>query len=294
MFKRNLLEELTLIIIPNSSRRTINFRINQKIIITSILIITVFLLYFAYLSYKYYASKSDFDNISKIKEESQSKDRTIEMLNKELEKLQTHQFEIEQKQEQLKKMMGIKNTEIPKSKNEFTGQGGEDIANVADLDYYYTYMDTIETTNLELDEMFKLLEGKQEYYRHMPNQWPAQGEITSNYGMRKSPFGGNKHSFHDGVDIANQSGTPIIAAADGTVIFAGYMPVYGKTILIEHSSLYTTKYGHNSVLLIKEGEEVKKGQIIAKMGNTGRSTGPHLHFTIYKNGQTQNPLLYLP
>jgi len=295
MLKKNLKENFTLIIIPNSARRTINFKINYKAVLIVIITIASFLLSFGYLGYKYYVSKSDFANLSKIKEESQSKDKTIEKLNQEMERLRQYQQEIEQKQEQIKKLMGIESSVTTESRNQFSGQGGEDIIIPDDAPAMNKIsLDNIKTTNMELDEMLKLAEAKQEYYRHIPNQWPARGEISSPYGKRKSPFGGNSNSFHDGIDIANQAGTPIVAAADGTVIFAGYMPVYGNTILIRHSDSFTTKYGHNSVLLVKEGEEVRKGQIIAEMGNTGRSTGPHSHFSIYKDGQTIDPLLYLP
>jgi murein DD-endopeptidase MepM/ murein hydrolase activator NlpD len=146
----------------------------------------------------------------------------------------------------------------------------------------------------ELDELLAKVNNDKAYFRSLPNQWPTSGEISSYYGWRKSPFGGRSESFHDGIDIANDSGTEVCAAADGQVVFAGWQPVYGRTILIEHGHGFATKYAHNSALLVEEGDRVKKGQVIARMGTSGRSTGPHLHFSIMKWDQTLDPLIYLP
>ncbi len=122
--------------------------------------------------------------------------------------------------------------------------------------------------------------------------WPVRGQIVQNFGWRMHPILGRRQ-YHTGLDIAIEYGTPILAADSGVVIFAGYNGGYGKMLLIDHGSGFSTLYGHASALLVDKGQTVVKGQIVAKVGTTGLSTGPHLHFEIRKNGTPVNPRDYL-
>lgn len=115
---------------------------------------------------------------------------------------------------------------------------------------------------------------------------PSRGYISSHFGRRWG-------RMHEGVDIAAPTGTPIHAADAGRVVFAGWMSGYGKCIMIDHGNGYRTVYGHASKLYVSAGTRVSKGQLIAAVGSTGRSTGPHLHFEIRKNGVPQNPIKYI-
>lgn len=121
---------------------------------------------------------------------------------------------------------------------------------------------------------------------------PLMGRITSTMGMRKHPVGGFRGK-HTGLDLAAPSGSRIAAAAAGTVTETGEGEYIGKYAIIAHKDGYTTLYGHCSEILVRSGQKVKKGQIIARVGMTGRTTGPHLHFEIRKNGAPQDPLAYL-
>jgi len=121
---------------------------------------------------------------------------------------------------------------------------------------------------------------------------PLPGRITSGMGPRIHPIGGFRGK-HTGVDLAAKEGTWISAAAAGRVIETGEGEYIGKFVIISHPDSYTTLYGHCSQILTEEGKTVKKGQLIAKSGHTGRTTGPHLHFEIRKSGITQDPLHYL-
>lgn len=121
---------------------------------------------------------------------------------------------------------------------------------------------------------------------------PLTGRITSTMGMRKHPVGGFRGK-HTGLDLAAPSGSRIAAAAAGTVTETGEGEYIGKYAIIAHQDGYTTLYGHCSEVLVRSGQKVKKGQIIARVGMTGRTTGPHLHFEIRKNGAPQDPLAYL-
>ncbi len=123
--------------------------------------------------------------------------------------------------------------------------------------------------------------------------WPASGPITSPFGWRTHPIFGNQR-LHAGIDIGADYGDTVIAADGGVVITSGWISGYGKTIIIEHNGTYSTLYGHNSELLVSEGEIVRKGQPIARVGETGYTTGPVSHFEVRVNGAPNDPLSYLP
>ena len=120
----------------------------------------------------------------------------------------------------------------------------------------------------------------------------AKGWMSSRYGKRTDPFNGRK-VWHLGVDFAGKEGSDVIAVASGIVTRSEPYKGYGRLIEIDHGEGYVTRYGHNKTNLSKVGDLVKKGQVIAKMGSTGRSTGPHVHFEVYKNGRSVDPASYI-
>ena len=117
--------------------------------------------------------------------------------------------------------------------------------------------------------------------------------LSSKYGWRDSPFNAGKRTFHGGIDMAIASGTPVYAALDGSVSATGYNATYGNYVIITHHSGYKTLYGHLSSINCRKGNFVYTNTMIGRVGSTGMSTGPHLHFTVYKNGKTINPLVVL-
>lgn len=122
--------------------------------------------------------------------------------------------------------------------------------------------------------------------------YPARGELTSRYGYRGDPFTGVRR-FHNGIDIANVAGTPIRASMDGRVTDTGFHSSYGNYIVINHDRGFQTLYGHLRAFKVKRGQYVTQGQVIGQMGNTGYSTGTHVHFCVFKNNQHQDPLKVL-
>ncbi len=124
---------------------------------------------------------------------------------------------------------------------------------------------------------------------HIPSIWPTTGVVSSPYGLR---WGGT--DFHPGMDIANDMGTPIVATADGVVEYAGWNSGgYGNMVDINHGNGMMTRYGHASQVVVSTGQQVKRGQLIAYMGSTGFSTGPHVHYEVHINGNRVNPISYL-
>ena len=129
--------------------------------------------------------------------------------------------------------------------------------------------------------------------RVMPSGKPVdEGWLSSKYGKRNDPFTG-KQDFHKGLDFAGKKGADVLAVGDGVVSWSGKRSGYGNLIEINHGNGYVTRYGHNQRHLVEVGDTVKKGQQVAMMGSTGRSTGPHVHFEVLHNGKRVNPAKYM-
>ena len=125
-----------------------------------------------------------------------------------------------------------------------------------------------------------------------PRGWPVSGRITSPFGYRLHPLSFS-YEYHSGMDIANEPGTKIISTANGVVRHAGWASGYGLSLVIDHGFGYSTLYGHMSEISVKEGAEVKRGDIVGRMGSTGTSTGPHVHYEVWEQGVPKNPSKYM-
>jgi murein DD-endopeptidase MepM/ murein hydrolase activator NlpD len=143
-----------------------------------------------------------------------------------------------------------------------------------------------------LEELMAALRGVRERLAATPSIWPTNGFVTSHFGWRISPFTGHRQ-FHSGLDIAADGGTEIVAAAHGRVVFTGPKGPLGQVVIIEHGHGFRTVYGHLSAAEVKAGQEVDRGQRIAKVGSTGRSTGPHLHYAVILHGRSVDPSTYV-
>ncbi|MEA1961549.1 MAG: peptidoglycan DD-metalloendopeptidase family protein [Bacillota bacterium] len=289
---------MTILVISETSSKPKDFKLTRKTISTVLISMCVFLMCVGVITLEYLNGRSEVSRVEQIVKENHDKKDTIEKLNAEINQIMIQQDGIVAKQQELKKLMGLEVDTNSPSQPSRGGQGGDDrIITQSNEDTEATITrikKKLDQEEKEIDDLIASVREDQKYFLALPNQWPNDGNVSSEYGMRNSPFNRRTTSFHDGIDIANQNGTDILAAGDGVVTFSGWIPVYGKTVLIDHGYGLVSKYGHNSSLLVSEGDTVEKGEVIAKMGSTGLSTGPHLHFTIMKNGQTQDPRIYLP
>ena len=158
---------------------------------------------------------------------------------------------------------------------------------------FLNMLDQLETEMEDRDQKLSVLESllmsRSLSERVMPSGRPVEdGWLSSRYGKRNDPFTG-KQDFHKGLDFAGKKGSEVIAVGAGVVSWAGKKSGYGQLIEINHGNGYSTRYGHNQSHMVKVGDTVKKGQQIALMGSTGRSTGPHVHFEVLRNGKKVNP-----
>ena len=150
----------------------------------------------------------------------------------------------------------------------------------------------IDKARVSVEEIRKYLAEQKDLYLATPKGWPVPGYISSKYGYRDHPKSGRRQ-LHTGVDISTRLGSEVLATAEGVVTFSGRTRNSGNVVVIEHGHDFSTAYAHNKENLVKVGERVERGEVIALAGSTGRSTGPHVHYEIWKNGHHLKPFKYL-
>lgn len=151
----------------------------------------------------------------------------------------------------------------------------------------------LDSREQQLDILSNLLVGQRLYQEEFPAGRPVTGGwLSSRFGHRTDPFNGRR-AWHGGVDFAGRAGADIIAVAAGVVTLAGELPGYGRLVEINHGNGYSTRYAHNQENRVAVGDIVRKGQVVALMGSSGRSTGPHVHFEVYKHGRLVDPASYI-
>ncbi len=274
----------TVIIADKHSDNTKVYSIKQKhienivlykkvLLYSTVSVLTILLGLLGYIGYAYYQKQELHGKITALQNKLDSK-RLNQMINnldkaeESLKKIETYLHEREVK------------TLVTSSSNESNDVGGE----------YYPVdnanSDVIKSKKERIADLLNKIQA-------IPIGLPHIGRLTSDFGVRGNPMSGRGAEFHPGLDIAGNIGDPIKVTANGKVIFASVKGGYGNCIIIQHGFGYQTLYGHLSKIDVKEGQEVKSGQVIGKLGNTGRSTGPHVHYEIIYNNDKENPAKYL-
>ncbi len=295
-------KKVTFIIIDGVSSKPKKIDIPRRIIKGLVIIAFMMLLLSGVLIYQYTRYRKDSINISKLREENREQKLHLTSLTKSIESLNTRLNKLHTSNTKLQILAGIKK---PENNKQIFGIGGgidDDMfefsfANLTRLiEQMYNELEDLEfevtAHENELLEMTTLIEERKSILDSTPAIWPAKGWITSVFGYRKSPFTGKK-AMHFGLDVSSRRGTPIFATARGVVTFSGIKGNYGKVVALSHGYGFLTIYGHNSVNLVAVGDKVERGDVIAYLGNTGRSTAPHLHYEVRINGVPVNPNYYI-
>jgi murein DD-endopeptidase MepM/ murein hydrolase activator NlpD len=225
----------------------------------------------------------------------------LNLMAVKLGELQAQMLRLDGLGERLAKLAGLKPQELPPmlQPGVVPGRGGPAPTLHQDLsaDEFSAMLANlsrqVEQRSDQLGVLEALLVTDSATRKFLPSLSPIEeGWFSSNFGWRIDPFSGQK-SFHEGIDFPSEVGTAIVAAASGKVIFADVHPAYGKMIEIDHGNGLVSRYAHCSSLAVKEGDLVVRGQRVGRVGTTGRSTGPHLHFEVRLNGVPQNPARFL-
>lgn len=177
--------------------------------------------------------------------------------------------------------------------NSLKFNGGEGKITFAGLDKTIdSVKDAVASVGERLQAVYELNQDRLIFSASIPSMWPTKGWVTSGFGGRRRPIRGGT-SFHKGIDIAAPPGTPILCPGDGVVTYSGYRHGLGKTIIIDHGYGIVTIYGHNSQNYVKEGDRVRRGEIIGSVGRTGLATGSHLHYQVEVDGVPVDPMRYI-
>ncbi|MCD6257085.1 M23 family metallopeptidase [Candidatus Aerophobetes bacterium] len=295
----------TLIVIPDSHGKVHRLVIPRFVIIIIVigLIIGSFTLSYFINEYRVMREKlvylNDLEKITKMQQKRiLSLAEKVKQFNDTMEKLKKMEA-------RLRALAGVGGGEI--SKQESLGEGGPEkytllvdpdlngdkvssLGLIKKIESNVSILeDTAKLQEKNLSKIQGIIQAKKDLFACTPNIFPVQGWISSGYGPRINPFT-HKREMHRAIDIVAPWGTPVKAACQGRVSYAGWKKFYGLVVEIQNSYGYSTIYGHMSKILVKRGQVVKKGQVIGRVGSSGRSTGPHVHFEVWYKGKTLNPL----
>jgi murein DD-endopeptidase MepM/ murein hydrolase activator NlpD len=298
------LKKMTVILVPEGKKSVRQFRIPRITILFAMLLVLSTVTFITFLVRDYRIAKSRMPLLARLKVENEHQKTQLSYLAKRIEGLARKVTELKEFDHRLKLMVAMENE---KAEDGTGGQGGSEPSSLhPDFSSTRTQRDLVRLMHRTLDQMdSELLSGekqKAELHRFLEDQkvllastpsiWPTKGWLSSRFGYRKSPFTGQKE-FHKGVDISARMNAPIVAPASGIVTYVGKDGGYGRVVKINHGHGLTTRFGHIEKALVKKGQRVERGETIALVGNTGRSTGPHVHYEVYLNGVPVNPLRYI-
>jgi len=299
--KKRKNEKLTVLLIPNSGAQAKRLSLSHRQIKGAVIGIAFISILLVLAGLNIFQGRHVLSEAKRIKAQHEEQKRLVTDLNNRLLEIEKQRERIEEQQERIRKLVGSPSSLSPAVNPSRSSMGGVSrFARADDLRSISTQISSLEFLlnehEKETTKLLSLATSNANELRSIPNCWPLKGQITSYFGWRGSPFSrkGGKREYHDGIDIAAPLGSEVRAAADGVVIKAGWVAGWGRLIKIRHKGGLITSYAHNSRLLVKSGDSVTKGTVIAKVGSSGRSTGPHLHFTIEKDGKAVDPMVYLP
>ena len=257
-----------------------------------------------HLNQRSFANQALLDTVSQQRQEIGSQRKQIQKFADDLNRLKARLAELKHSE---KKLRAIADLDASQEQDGFFGIGGslpEDLDTKIDLSEKHNSLvremhEKVQQLHVAIgaqDETFsrllRHLEDQQSILACTPTIKPTEGWITSKFGYRKSPFTG-KREFHKGLDIATRKKSPIYAPANGVITFAGSKGYLGKIVIIDHGYGIVTRYAHLYKAVKKKGDRVKRGELIAMVGSSGRTTGPHLHYEVHLNGVPVNPEKYI-
>lgn len=281
----------TLVVLDEKNQKNKSYKINFKFYkyryLLSFFLFFMLIAVVGYISYLVGDTQNKEFDKQYLKLEQKKLNQKIDALEKEIEKLEKEESkeiqkvkEAESTLKQLEKFLKEKGITISLlSEEDKSAVGGE----------FYP-LESIEELTQNIERVKKIQSG----IASIPLGYPHKGRITSRFGVRGNPFKKEGDlEYHKGLDLKGKTGEPIYATAKGKVIYAGTMNGYGNCIKIKHAKGYTTLFAHLSKIDVKNGQKVNAGDVIGKLGSTGRSSGPHLHYEVRKNDVQLNPEQFL-
>jgi murein DD-endopeptidase MepM/ murein hydrolase activator NlpD len=300
----------SIIIVPNGATSTNKeFVISSKLIKNSIAAFVVLLLIFGFIIFDYLTISFDKEKMRRLERDNIKKEKTLAELSSEIKSIETKLNKMAVYKERISVAMGLTSPEslqevgiggpispVPDSIITDSGTSFTEQPNLQIKENILNRAKDIRQEAKRIEDTLKFVEGVMEEQKvrlaSTPAIWPTKGYLTSPFGIRIHPMTG-KRSFHHGQDIATQMGNKVIAPADGMVLIAENRDYYGNLLVLDHKFSYTTRYGHLASFNVKEGDRVRRGQVIGFVGNTGRSSAPHLHYEVRYQDKPLNPMNFI-
>jgi murein DD-endopeptidase MepM/ murein hydrolase activator NlpD len=282
----------TILIVPSDSSELRKFKISSKFFSYGLITLTLLSVLAVGTIVHYVKIYRQAKAVEKVRQENESLRASLQQSEAVAQKLNRKITALSRLSAKLKAIAGLEHSPVqPQQPQTNTlGMGGVSLSEVPDPGQ-------LKALEKRAEDLEQSLRGLQYYIEtnkpfSTPSIPPATGFISSSFGSRLNPFT-SLPDFHEGIDICNSFGTPVLATARGTVIHAGTLGNFGRTIEIEHGNGITTLFGHLSKIYVKVGQTVNRGEKIGLMGNTGMSTGPHVHYEVRIHDQPVNPKPYL-
>jgi murein DD-endopeptidase MepM/ murein hydrolase activator NlpD len=283
----------TIIFVPHARAKFRKLKVSHRLLFSIVSLVTSSLCLSTFFSVQYFTSLSQTHELSKLQRENRDLQTANEQFSKSVESLRTELQSVEAKTRSLAIIAGI--TTLDASSQGGVG-GVRQSDNLTGGSPYRDDVDKMSFRSHRLEKDLSVLQQKFEAQRELlsstPSIAPVRGILTDGFGGRSDPFTGEKGT-HSAVDISSAAGQPVRAPADGIVVKSEWANGYGNVIYLSHGNGYSTRYGHLSSFAARPGQRVKRGDIIAYVGSTGRSTGPHLHYEVRLNNVAVNPLEYI-
>ncbi|MBD3331933.1 peptidoglycan DD-metalloendopeptidase family protein [candidate division GN15 bacterium] len=288
---------LTLMVVPDTKNQARQISFPRYLIPAAIAVVAVLAVGCAFFASQFFGNQVDQFQLTRLETENEELSAKYEELRWHLAEVDARYDDLVQKEVAIRTIFGL--PEIDNQERQL-GIGGPDPVDLSSLSNseilaYNTEVEVdrlLRLSSFELEKYSEVeseLNSLQDRLAHTPSIWPTKGWLTSGYGWRDDPFTGSRQ-FHSGLDLSGNKGTPIIATADGRVKRIVTYRDLGKTLVIDHGYGFVTRYGHLSKVDVAVGQKVKRGEIIARMGNSGaRVTGPHLHYEVWRNNKSLNP-----
>ena len=297
-------EHYSILIFGPKTSRSRHLKIRKKTFKIALYLFAFALLSTTFFFCDYIQVKKKAFELSRLRQEAQAQKSQLHFFSSKIEDLEKQLSKLKDFD---KKIRIIANLERGQEMTSLMGMGGPSPSDIRDklksgkddpglvqqmrADVERLQSEAL-TQELSLAELEKNLQAKREMMIRTPSLWPTMGWVTSGFGFRTNPFTGLSQ-MHEGMDISNRVGTLVVAPSDGIVSDVGNDLVYGKIIVISHGFGMTSRYCHLSKTLVKAGQRVNRGDKIAEIGMTGRTTGPHLHYEVRLNGIPVNPMRYI-
>lgn len=297
-------EYFNILIFGHKTSKSRHFKISKKTFKITFYIITFIILSTVFFLCDYIQLKRKTIELSRLKEETEVQRSKIHFFSSKIEDLEKQLSRLKEFDRRLRIIANLE-----KGEEQYTtmGIGGPSPSDIRErlkmekdenglIQQMHNDIERLQSEAMNREESFseleKLLETKKNILSHTPSIWPAKGWVTSGFGFRTNPFTGLTQ-MHEGIDISNRIGTLVVSPADGIVSDVGNDWVNGKVLVISHGFGLVTRYSHLNKVFVKVGQKVKRGDKIAEIGVTGKTTGPHLHYEVRLNGIPVNPTRYI-